>query len=190
MSNLKYTDCMLDIETLGQGVGCAIISVAAVPFFKPDGKIGERSFHMNVDLQSCLDIGLSIDSDTLSWWMKKSDLFLRLQDSTYTLKGVLLALTRFIRSECTEDVRVWGRGPSFDQAILRDAYIRHDEELPWRFPRERCVRTYLCGYEERLKKNFQNHGEAHHPVDDCIHQIRSMAKVQNLILHSDEYELD
>lgn len=190
MNNSKYTDLMLDLETLGKGTGCAIISIAAVPFFKSEGVPGDKYFHMNVDLQSCLDKGLTIDPETLNWWMGMSALYLGLQQNTYTLEGALVSLARFLQSECTEDVRVWGRGPSFDQAITRDVYNRFDRPLPWRFSRERCVRTYLCGYENLLKKYLPFEGELHNPVHDANHQIRCMAKVQNLALNSEEYELD
>jgi len=181
---------MLDIETLGKGVGCVILSIAAVPFFKSEQLLGEQLFHMNIDIQSCQDKGLAINADTLIWWMDMPALFKRIQQDTYTLEGALLSLTRFIKTECAEDVRIWGRGPSFDQAILRDAYDRHKQDLPWRYSRERCVRTYLCGYEDLLKKHLAFTGELHHPVHDARHQIRSMHKVQSLTLNSKEDELD
>lgn len=185
-----YTDLMLDIETLGTCTGCVIISIAAVPFFKSEGAPGDKFFHMNVDMQSCLDKGLTIDPETLKWWMGMPALFLSLQENTYTLEGVLVGLDRFLQSKCTEDVRVWGRGPSFDQAIIRDSYSRFNRPLPWRFSRERCVRTYLCGYEELLRKHLPFEGDKHHPVADANHQIRSMAKVQSIALNSEEFEVD
>jgi len=181
-----YTDLMLDIETLGTAPGCVILSVAAVPFYKSDGKIAESHFHMNVDIESCLDAGLKIDPNTLHWWIQKSSLFLELQKDTYELKGVLLSLDRFIKYHCKDDVRVWGKGPSFDSAILRDAYDRFKLSLPWKYSKERCVRTDLCGYEELLKKYLPFDGPEHHPVKDAMHQIKSMTKIRSMITNQQE----
>lgn len=181
---------MLDIETLGTAPGCVILSVAAVPFFKADGQISDRYFHMNVDIDSCLEVGLKIDPAALHWWIQKSSLFLELQKNTADLRPVLIALDHFIQSTCTQDVRVWGKDPSFDNAILRDAFDRFNLKLPWRYSKNRCVRTDLCGYEELLKKYLPFDGPEHHPVKDAMHQIKSMTKVRSLVLNSDSHELD
>lgn len=188
----KYTDLMLDLETLGTGPGCVILSVAAVPFFKSGQNTDQhrQCFHKNIDIESCLDIGLKIDPATLHWWVQKSTLFMKLQQDTSALRGVLERLRVFIYTQCTEDVRVWGKGPSFDQAILRYAFALYKLPLPWRYSRERDVRTYLCGYEQLLKKHLPFDGTEHHPTDDAIHQIRSIHKVQSLVLTSDSHELD
>lgn len=185
-----YTDLMLDIETLGQGPGFVVFSVAAVPFYKVDGNISPNYFHKNIDIQSCLDVGLKIDPSTLHWWIQKSELFLKLQEDTFELKGVLDRLDSFIKANCEERVRVWGKGPSFDNAMMRDAYDRFRLKLPWRYSRERCVRTYLDGYEELLKKHLPFDGDPHNPVADAIHQIKSMTKVQSLVLSTEYDELD
>lgn len=192
MSSEKYTDLMLDLETLGQGTGSVIISIAAVPFFKSGENYNQyrQCFHQNIAIQSCLDVGLKIDPATLHWWIQKSSLFIKLQENTAMLHEGLMELELFIKTHCTEEVRVWGRGPSFDNAILRDAYSRFNMELPWLFYKERCVRTYLCGYEDLLKKHLPFEGNVHDPVDDAIHQIKSIYKVQSLVLNSESYELD
>lgn len=186
----KYTDLMLDLETLGQSAGCVIISIAAVPFFKLEGQHlpAEKCFHRNVDIQSCLDAGMKIDPATLGWWIQKAMLFQELQEDTFHLKGTLERLGAYIRSNCEKDVRVWGKGPSFDNAIIRDAYDRFQMKLPWEYYRERCVRTYLDGYTDLLKKYLPFEGVIHHPVYDAIHQVRSMAKVQTIVMNPYDYE--
>lgn len=181
---------MLDIETLGQAPGCVIFSLAAVPFSKKDGQIGEAHFHKNIDIQSCLDVGLKIDPTTLHWWIQKSALFLSIQQDTFELKGTLERLASFIKANCVEGVRVWGKGPSFDNAIMRDAYDRYQMPLPWKYSKERCVRTFLDGYEDLLKKHLPFDGDVHHPVADAKHQIKSMHKVQSLVLTHEFDELD
>ena len=188
---MKYTDLMLDIETLGTGPGCVILSVAAVPFFKSSDNPDQyrQVFQKNVDIESCLELGLTIDPATLHWWVQKAELFRKLQQDTFALRGVLERLRVFIYTQCTDEVRVWGKGPSFDQAILRHAFALYKLPLPWKYSRERDVRTYLCGYEGLLKKHLPFEGTAHDPGDDAMHQIRSIHKVQSLVLNSTEDEL-
>jgi hypothetical protein len=181
---------MLDIETLGQGPGCVVISIAAVPFYRTDCKVGDAYFHMNVDIESCLALGLKIDPSTLHWWIQKAGLFQELQKDTYELKGTLLSLRSFIAHNCEKDVRVWGKGPSFDNAILRYAYDLVNQPLPWKYSRERCVRTDLDGYEDRLKNCLRFNGIEHNPVDDARHQIACMAKVRMIVNQMDSINLE
>lgn len=181
---------MLDLETLGQGPGCVIIAVAAVPFFKTECQPIEDHFYKNVDIESCLDLRLKIDPSTLHWWVQKAPLFLSLQEKSVALPKVLMELADWMKCWCTPDVRVWGRGPSFDQAILREAYSRCMQQLPWKYYRERCVRTYLCEHEEVINRLLPFAGKPHHPVDDARHQIRSMEKLQSMVLISNDGEHD
>jgi hypothetical protein len=188
---MQYTDLMLDIETLGTGPGCVILSIAAVPFFKSGENPDQyrKCFYENIDIGSCLELGMKVDPATLHWWLDKSALFLHLQQSVCKLPHALDELASFIRAQCTEDVRVWGKGPSFDNAILRDAFDRVKIKLPWRYSRERCVRTYLDGYEELLREHLPFQGTPHDPLNDAIHQVKSIHKVQSLILTHDPHEL-
>lgn len=46
---MKYTDIMIDIETLGRTPGCAIIQIAAVPFNINTGEISTNTFKMSIN---------------------------------------------------------------------------------------------------------------------------------------------
>lgn len=63
-------DVMIDIETLGTKPGAAILSIGAV-MFSATG-LGE-TFYTPVSLKSCTDIGLTVDPDTVAWWMQQSE---------------------------------------------------------------------------------------------------------------------
>ena len=65
---------MIDIETLGTKPGCIIQSIGAV-LFDPFGKPVEMyPFYRNISKQSCLDIGLTEDPNTVKWWSEQSDI--------------------------------------------------------------------------------------------------------------------
>ena len=61
---------MLDLETLGKLPGCAILSIGAVYFELETGRLGDE-FYLNVDPASCTRAGLTIDGETLGWWMQQ-----------------------------------------------------------------------------------------------------------------------
>lgn len=63
---------MVDIETLDNKPTSAIVSIGAV-MFGPNGYDEYNTFYMVVDAQSCIDAGLTLSADTISWWMKQSD---------------------------------------------------------------------------------------------------------------------
>ena len=64
------TKVMADIETMGVTPGSAIVSLGAVKF---DLTGIQDKFYRRICLKSNLGMGLTIDPDTLSWWMKQSD---------------------------------------------------------------------------------------------------------------------
>ncbi len=60
---------MLDLETMGNTPTSAIIAIGAVRF---DKKI-KGKFYGVIDLESCLEDGLTVDASTIMWWMQQSD---------------------------------------------------------------------------------------------------------------------
>src|SRR3954471_22721479 len=62
---------MVDLETLGLKAGCAILSIGAcaMRLDTNDQIDGENLFYQPIQLQSCLDVGLRIEAQTLTWWM-------------------------------------------------------------------------------------------------------------------------
>src|ERR1700752_755293 len=72
MMKNKMKHVLLDIETMGNTSRSAITSIGAVQFDLNTGEIGEKVY-TRVDLQSCLDVGLTMNADTVMWWMKQTD---------------------------------------------------------------------------------------------------------------------
>ena len=81
---MKYTDLMVDIETVGRTPGCGIIQIAAVPFNMNTGKISTNIFKMSINLGKQLKSGKGFTycSNTYKWWMKENpNLFKELSKS-------------------------------------------------------------------------------------------------------------
>ena len=157
---------MVDIETLGRGPGCAILSIGAVRFntYGPG-----RTFDRSIDLTSCEDAGLTLDAETLEWWLDQDD------DAQHVLTGgdpLDDVLTDF--ADWLGDVEeIWANSPAFDCAILAAAYEALGRDVPWEFWQERDVRTLraLPGAVD-----LEHEGVTHDALDDAVHQAREVAE--------------
>jgi hypothetical protein len=159
-------DVMIDIETLGTTPGSVILSIAAVRFDMNTGEVSDY-ITMVIDIQSCLDIGMEVDGDTLMWWMNLDQgAREHLSGATVRIEDGLEALSRFLRDED----KVWGNSARFDFGLLADASTRLGFGLPWNFRNERDVRT-LVSFKPEVKDEVVFEGDPHNPLDDCKHQI-------------------
>jgi len=156
---------MLDIETLGTEPGAAILSIGAVRFGPRE--LG-ATFHRSVALQSCEAAGLTIDAETLEWWLGQGADAREVLTGGVPLADALAALAEFY-GDADE---VWANSPAFDCAMLETAYEAVGQEAPWAYYEQRDVRTIeaLPGAAD-----VDHDGVAHDALDDAKHQARSVA---------------
>lgn len=167
---------MVDIETMGDIPGSAIVAIAAVEFNLETGETGRR-FYERLDLQSCLDKGLFVTGHTVNWWL--------LQDAEsrveITKEGLPLgeALHKFrLFVQDIGAAEIWAKGS--DLPVLKVAYHKLNKEVPWIFRLEQEVRTIFRNNPE-VAKNVEFIGVKHNPIDDCLHQIRQCVAIQKTI---------
>jgi hypothetical protein len=170
-------DVMLDLETMGRRPGCAIVSIGAVDFSLTEGRTGEP-FYINVDLESCVEAGLTMDAGTVMWWMKQSEAarsaFTR---NAYRLDEALTQFSQYLeRCGPLNDIRLWGNGPSFDNAILGYAFEAASMEQPWKFWNDRCFRT-ISGMFPSVEKRRRG-GTHHNALDDAIYQAEHLLHIR------------
>ena len=93
-------DVMVDLETLGSGPGCIILSIGAAVFDPVAGEIGAR-FYRVVNADSCRAQGLTSDPDTLRWWDEQTEearaVLREAEASPFTLAGALADFSWFLR---------------------------------------------------------------------------------------------
>jgi len=170
---------MVDLETMGTSSNAAIVAIGAVEF-DIDAEVGllGAEFYCNIDIQTCIDAGLSVDGSTIIWWLKQSEEARNAISKTpYNLVRGLNDFTRFI--EAAQDrslsrITVWGNGSNFDNVILHSAYTAAGLTKPWHFKYDRDVRTLVflgraLGIE---KTEVVREGVRHHALDDAKHQAR------------------
>jgi hypothetical protein len=168
-------DVMLDLKTMGTRPGCAILSVGAVAF-SPNGEDVTRDdsgFYENVELQSCLDLGLTIDQTTLYWWMKQSP-EARAAWMTPPHHPVLEVISWFSKwfTQFPTQTKIWSHGASFDIPVLDAVYGRMSKmSVPWNYQAVRDTRTLFDLTSVRMS-DVPNTGVKHHALDDAIHQAR------------------
>jgi hypothetical protein len=172
-----YNHLMLDIETMGNDSFSSIISIGAIEFDIDTGKTGE-SFYTNVNLQSCLDLGLTVNASTIMWWMMQNEQARKdiADDKSMSIHEALIEFSKF----CNKDYEVWGNSARFDCGILQNAYQKMSLPIPWDFRKERCVRT-LVSFNPDIKKNFKMEGTSHNALSDCIFQVGYCSAIWNSI---------
>lgn len=174
-------DIMIDLETLDTAHSAVILSIGACEFDRELGRIG-RTFYCKVDMQSCLDAGLTISASTIKWWMQQDEaarkeafsgsthLRLALEKLNHWVKPGPNWLKRAPSKQC-----IWANSPSFDMKIIRHAYkvMDLDCHLP-EFRLERDVRT-LKSFYPSIKVDMV--GTAHNALDDCVYQAKLVAAI-------------
>lgn len=180
----EFNHLMVDLETFGNQPYSAIVSIAAVKFNLETGDIDEDNiFYERIDLQSCLDIGLAVNADTILWWMGQStEAREELVKDNYYIGDVLHHFEYFLRQDCIEDIQLWGNSARFDLGILSNAYEKTKMEAPWHFRNERDVRT-LVSFKPEIKKSAEFKGVQHNPIDDCKYQIEYCSKIYKAIMN-------
>jgi hypothetical protein len=148
-------DIMLDIETLGTAPGAPIVQIAAKQFSRtnPDTDWLALNFECRIDLQSCLDAGLTdITAGTLEFWFNQDPATAArvLFDDNFGRKTILEAcagLHDYARECAAEDgcdmyeLTWWAKGPDFDMGLIADACSRFNLSEPWKYSKKRDLRT-------------------------------------------------
>lgn len=171
-------DVMIDIETMGTGKRAAIVQLGAVKFSALGAPLPEicipdapNVLYVNVSLESCVKMGMQMDASTLDFWLHKAPEEARrslTEPQPITIQAALARLKKFV--DWKQDF-VWAKGPSFDHAILSEAFrLSGDTYGAWNFARERCVRTALDW--GRVSKEFEAKGVEHNALADAWHQAR------------------
>lgn len=167
---------MIDLETLGRSAGCSVMSIGAVEF---SDKLG-KEFYVSIDRQSCLDAGLFEDSETVDWWMKQSEeakaVFYERKEN---LNAALIYFWDYLDSlGPRENLRIWGFGAAFDNAIVIALYRIVNMPLPWNYNGDMCFRTLKAILPAQ---KMQRVGVYHNALDDAKTQAAHAIKLLKVL---------
>ena len=157
---------MIDIETVGLQREAAILEIGAAQF-APRGLIGE-TFYSSVSITSSQEAGLTIDADTIEWWVgENSEIAGDVLVGGDSLEDALSELVDWYND--IEPHEVWANSPSFDCEILEYAGEQVGVSMPWEFYQERDVRT-LDSLPHAVE--IEQDGTEHNALDDALYQAR------------------
>lgn len=186
---------MIDVETMGTKPNSPIVSFGAVQF-NVKGEIG-NSIYRVIDLGSILEFPeFQISADTLYWWLAQEDAA-RLElvkdgnrenvvDAMHQLETFLLKIGN------PGSLRLWGNGPTFDNAMIRYTYETVTKrKFPIPFWNDRCVRTIkgfipFTMFREWTLEN-QRKGTYHNALDDAKYQIKYVTDILQMVGCEDLY---
>jgi len=182
---MTHRNFMIDLETLSTDNDAVILSIGAVEFTLPkfdgpvfnEGSLG-REFYQNVDPQSCIDRGMSVNASTVEWWQDQDPA--AQQALRANRVHLFAALTRLAVYLVPDDIAddtctVWAHGDVFDIAILNNAYRLIKAKTPWKYNAVRDARTAydLTGVWPSDDHNDENH-VAHNALSDAKRQARAV----------------
>jgi|TARA_R110000824_G_scaffold205274_3_gene390051 DNA polymerase III epsilon subunit-like protein len=168
---MSNTHIMLDIETLGTSPRSVIFAIGAIKI--KDGEI-KGEFLGYPSIESSLDIGLSIEAETLKWWMTQNDdARKQFNQNTGKLKEVLSDFSHWCGS--ARDLYLWGNGADFDNTHIAEAYKACGMSVPWNFWNSRCFRT-LKGLFPDSKIPLKV-GTKHHALNDALAQAHHLMQI-------------
>lgn len=177
--------CMIDLETFGVSKNSCILQIAAVKFYQDLTDLSLKPLSVQnilVDPESCKDLGLSFDLNTVMWWMTKPGDEARKMVMTQKGRIPLPQALQVLSTWIGPDTRVWGNGASFDLAILDSAYEACKITKPWKHYNERCYRTLNALRPQDSPERPAREGVHHDGLGDCYHQIKQLDWVLRSLL--------
>lgn len=179
------TEVTLDLETAGTLPGSAILSIGAVAHLPGRAADEMEEFYTSIDLRTCQAAGLQISADTFGWWLQQE---WDPRDAAFagerTLNFALLSFADWLRSvESRDGVAIYGKGPSFDCAILASAYAATGQRPPWDYRNERCVRTVMAEArrilgEDGLSELIAKPQMKHHALHDARAEMQTLINIR------------
>lgn len=166
-------EVMLDLETLGLGNDAVILGVGAVIFRRAEPAWQGDHFRANVNLDSCMAVGMRVDYGTWAFWMRQSDearkaLF---EPEPISLSHMLHLFDFFYRNNRAE--RLWSH-VTFDTPKLEHAYRALGKPQPWHYRDTRDLRT-ICdlAFGKELPTISGEPGAIdHEPLGDAVRMTK------------------
>lgn len=166
---MSKINVMIDLETVSVRSNAAICSIGAVKFTFEEGILD--TFYEKVDANTCKQVGLHVDKDTVNWWMtQKKEALLELTRDCKPLDTVLESFTEWYGKY---EYPTWSNGAAFDLVVLENAYFAVGKVRPWKYWNDRCFRTM----KEVIKIPYEVEGTLHNALDDAISQTKHLIKI-------------
>ena len=179
------SDIMIDLETLATSPTAAVLTIGAVKFdpfnIESDNSTCEK-LYLKIDLDSCDELGLEVNEDTITWWSQQSK---EAQDEAFSPEGRIHIRDAFnqLYKFCWGAKRVWSHGASFDTVICENIFRKLNKACPWKFWEVRCTRTLFdIGIDPQRPPVLK-----HHALEDAWNQVVGVQNVFNRLRSSTQF---
>ncbi|MFE2863219.1 3'-5' exonuclease [Sphingobacterium multivorum] len=176
----RFTDIMIDLETLDTKDSTAILTIGAQAFNIETGEVCPVNFYATLNYERQIQEGRTISVDTMLWWGNQSD---EAKEEAFggsmPLWEALIELRRYFDKYCYTDRHIWAKAPAFDLSVLKHAYDQLEQEPYWHYSNERDVRTYIWSAVNLIALADDN--TTHISKQDVADQISKVCKVYQLI---------
>jgi hypothetical protein len=170
---------MIDLETLATSTDAVVLTIGAVKFDPFGSDIKEPamdSFYVKIDIDSCDELGLVANDDTIAWWAQ--------QDKAAQAEAFEGADRIHIREAfdrlykfCWGTKRVWSNGAAFDIPICEHVYKKLNKAVPWQYWAVRDVGTaFDLGINPHRPPVL-----AHHALQDAWNQAVGIQNVYGVL---------
>ena len=164
---------VVDEESMSTEPNAAILAIGATMI---DDLEAVDRFYVNVDLQSCLAVGLHESESTRNWWKQQSvEAFNATQTNCVPIQTALQMWSDWIGKHGGKSVRLMGNGPCADNMWLNSAYKACGMTNPVPFWNDICHRTlnWIGGkWLGVTKEDVSFKGVKHHAGDDAEHEAQ------------------
>jgi hypothetical protein len=171
---------MIDLETYSTANNAVILSIGAIKFSLHDKSLPELdkldTFYRKIDIQSCVDLGMDINLNTVNWWNNQTE---DAKSEVFSLDNripITQAIQEFIVWFGNANNFVWANGIDFDCVILSNAIELCKCKVPWNFWNVMDCRTVMKLYNIRLADIKYESLIKHHSLHDCYRQILGLRK--------------
>lgn len=174
---------VVDEESLSTEPNAALYSIGATMI--DDLEIVDR-FYVNIDPQTCLDVGLHQSQSTMDWWAKQGEAAQNvLLHDRVPIQQALQMWSDWIAKHGGKSVRLMGNGPCADNMWLNSAYKACGMQNPVPFWNDIDHRTlnWIGGkWLGVTKEDIDFKGVKHHAGDDAEHEARHTVMVLGKLL--------
>jgi len=179
------SDIMIDLETLATSPNAAVLTIGAVKFDPFNNDIDNSTcekLYIRVDLDSCDELGLEVNDDTIAWWAQQSK---EAQEEAFSPEGRIRIREAFnqLYKFCWGAKRVWSHGASFDTVICENIFRKLNKACPWKFWEVRCTRTLFdIGIDPQRPPVLK-----HHALEDAWNQTVGVQNVFQRLRSSTQF---
>ena len=168
-------DVMIDFETLDTSPNAVVVQIGAVEFDRTTGEIG-REFKVNVDAQSAVNSGATLNASTVEFWLNQSN----------EARASILASPKIPIYKAFDDLNkflsnckyIWSHA-TFDFVILCQTLNRLHIKPNFSYRSARDIRTLvdLSGGGTTAARE----GTHHDALDDCRFQVKYCVEMMKRI---------